>query len=75
MSNSGVCKTKNGTLQCDIRDSNITWNEDLSLIPNIYCANKHSLNKWIIISSADLQSGDFKFSDLTVPNVNSGLAW
>ena len=32
----------------------------------IYCAHKHSLSKWIIVSSADLQneqSGDLTFPE------------
>ena len=33
---------------------------------HIYCAHKHSLSKWIIVSSADLQneqSGDLTFPE------------
>ena len=33
---------------------------------HIYCAHKHWLNKWIIVSSADLQNE--QSGDLTFPN-------
>ena len=34
---------------------------------NIYCAHKRSLNKWIVVSSADLQneqSGNYTLSEI-----------
>ena len=51
---------------CDIGDINVSWREDLSLIPYIYCAHKDSLNKWIDVSSDDLQND--QYGDLTFPN-------
>ena len=37
----------------------------------MYCAHKHSLNNWIIVSSADLQYE--QSGDLTFPNLKRSL--